>query len=378
MTNRKKLGIYIHIPFCLRKCFYCDFCSFPYLDGELVEKYCYELCRRIKKKSNDCRGYTVDTVYFGGGTPTLLPINEFRKLFSALKESFDIEKNAEITVECNPATADKAYFDELLSLGANRLSIGLQSANENELSALGRVHGFDDFLIACSDAREAGFKNISVDLMYGIPEQTKQSFEYSIDKVLELKPEHISSYGLKIEENTAFAKTKDKLVLPNEDEEFLFYKILTDKLEKNGYHKYEISNFSLKGFESKHNTRYWKGEEYIGFGVAAHSFFDGERYGNSRDIRSFIEGKDITAERRRLTEHEADEEYVMLRMRLASGIDTADFERRFGESFTDRYPYVDLMLKEGFMQENDGYISFTDKGFFVSNYILSEMLDLEG
>lgn len=377
MANRKKLGIYIHIPFCLRKCFYCDFCSFPDSDEGSVTKYCDELCRRIREMARDCREYTVDTVYFGGGTPTLLPIREFKKLFDTLKESFDIENGAEITVECNPATADKAYFQQLLSLGANRLSIGLQSANENELSALGRVHSFYDFLVAFSDAREAGFENISVDLMYGIPEQTRESFEYSIGRVLELRPEHISSYGLKIEDNTVFAKIKDKLVLPNEDDEFLFYKILTDKLAQNGYHKYEISNFSREGFESRHNTRYWLGEEYLGFGVAAHSFFEGDRYGNSRDIKAFISGEDITAERRSLTAHEADEEYVMLRLRLASGIDEAEFERRFGESFTCRYPYVDLMLKEGFMQKTDGHISFTDKGFFVSNYILSEMLDLE-
>lgn len=377
MTDRKKLGIYIHIPFCLRKCFYCDFCSFPDTDGELVSKYCEELCRRIKEKAQDCSEYTVDTVYFGGGTPTLLPIGEFYKLFAALKENFYIEKGAEMTVECNPATADKAYFEALLSLGANRLSIGLQSANQNELVSLGRAHSFEDFLKAFSDAREAGFDNISVDLMYGIPEQTRESFEYSIDKVLKLNPEHISSYGLKIEENTVFAKIRDRLVLPDEDEEFEFYKILTDKLSQNGYHKYEISNFSRDGFESRHNTRYWLGEEYLGFGVAAHSFFDGERYGNSRNINSFIEGKDITEEIRRLSKSEADEEYVMLRLRLASGIDKTEFESRFGESFTHRYPYVRLMLKEGFMQEKDGRISFTDKGFFVSNYILSEMLELE-
>ena len=377
MTDRKKLGIYIHIPFCLRKCFYCDFCSFPDTDGELVSKYCEELCRRIKEKAQDCHEYTVDTVYFGGGTPTLLPISEFYKLFATLKENFYIEKGAEITVECNPATADKAYFEELLALGANRLSIGLQSANENELSSLGRVHGFDDFLVAFSDARAAGFENISVDLIYGIPDQTRESFEYSIDKVLCLKPEHISSYGLKIEDNTVFAKIKDNLVLPNEDEEFLLYKILTDKLAQNGYHKYEISNFSLDGYESRHNMRYWLGEEYIGFGVAAYSFFDGERYGNSRDIKAFIAGKDITEERRRLSVHESDEEYVMLRLRLACGISETEFEEKFGERFTQRYPYVDLMLKEGFMQRRDDRVSFTDKGFFVSNYILSEILDLE-
>lgn len=374
---KKKLGIYIHIPFCLRKCFYCDFCSFPDSDGEVMAKYCDELCRRIKKKSSECREYSVDTVYFGGGTPTLLPIREFEKLFCALRESFKVESGAEITVECNPATADKTYFENLLSLGVNRLSIGLQSANENELSALGRAHDLNDFLIAFADAREAGFKNISVDLMYGIPKQTKESFECSIERVLELRPEHISSYGLKIEENTAFAKMKDSLILPNEDEEFSLYEILTDKLAKNGYYKYEISNFALAGFESKHNTRYWKGEEYLGFGVAAHSYFDGERYGNNRDICGFIDGKDITSERKKLSPHELDEEYVMLRMRLSEGIDKSEFERLFGESFTDRYPYVKLMLKEGFMQEREGKISFTDKGFFVSNYILSEMLEFE-
>lgn len=377
MGNRKKLGIYIHIPFCLRKCFYCDFCSFPDSDGELMRQYCDELCRRIKEKANDCIEYTVDTVYFGGGTPTLLPIGEFKKLFAALNECFDLEKDAEITVECNPATADKKYFCALRELNVNRLSIGLQSANENELSALGRVHSFAEFLTAFSDARAAGFENISVDLMYGIPEQTKESFSYSIDRILELCPEHISSYGLKIEENTVFAKIKDRLNLPDEYEEFELYKLLTDKLEKNGYHKYEISNFSKEGRESRHNTRYWLGEEYLGFGVAAHSFFDGERFGNSRDIKSFIEGKDITEERQKLSSHELDEEYVMLRLRLADGIDKSEFKERFGRELDLTYPYIKLMIKEGFMRDKNGKVSFTEKGFFVSNYILSEMLDFE-
>jgi oxygen-independent coproporphyrinogen-3 oxidase len=327
--------------------------------------------------SDPCREYAIDTVYFGGGTPTLLPIGEFEKLFTALKESFTIEKDAEITVECNPATADRQYFCALKALSANRLSIGLQSVNENELSALGRVHSFADFMTAFSDARAAGFDNISVDLMYGIPEQTKESFSYSIDRVLELCPEHISSYGLKIEENTVFAKIKDRLTLPDEDEEFELYMLLTDKLAENGYHKYEISNFSREGRASRHNTRYWLGEEYLGFGVAAHSFFDGERFGNSRDIKSFIEGKDITEERKELFIHELEEEYVMLRLRLACGIDKAEFKERFGKDFEETYPYVRLMIDEGFMQDKNGKVSFTDKGFFVSNYILSEMLDFE-
>ena len=181
----------------------------------------------------------------------------------------------------------------------------------------------------------------------------------------------------KIEENTAFAKIKDRLTLPDEDDEFLMYKILTDKLAQNGYYKYEISNFSRVGFESKHNMRYWKGEAYLGFGVAAHSFFDGERYGNSRDIKRFLSGKDITEERKKLSLNELDEEYVMLGLRLARGLDKSEFKKRFVKTIEEKYPYVKLMIKEGFMQEREGCVSFTDKGFFVSNYILSEMLELE-
>ena len=367
----KSLGIYVHIPFCIKKCLYCDFCSFP---DSLCDMGAYtdELCRRIREARDACLEYTVDTVYFGGGTPTLLPISELKKLFLALYDSFNIENGAEITCECNPATADLKYFSELCALGVNRLSIGLQSANDNELRALGRSHSFDDFLKAFFDARAAGFDNISVDLMYAIPEQTLQSFEYSIDRVLELSPEHISSYGLKIEENTLFAKLKDRLILPDEDEEFFMYKLLGDKLGENGYNKYEISNFARKGYESRHNVRYWRGKEYLGFGVAAHSYFNGERYGNDRDIKGFIAGKDITEDRRTVSEHDRDIEYVMLGLRLSDGVDQKELLR----IVENKYPYVRQMIKDGFMQQKDGRISFTDKGFFVSNHILSQILDV--
>ncbi len=367
----KSLGIYVHIPFCIKKCLYCDFCSFP---DSLCDMSAYtdEICRRIREAHDACLEYVVDTVYFGGGTPTLLPIGEFEKLFSALRDSFNIESGAEITCECNPATADEGYFRTLRALGVNRLSIGLQSANGNELRALGRAHSLDDFLKAFSEARAAGFDNISVDLMYAIPEQTPASFEYSIDRVIELSPEHISSYGLKIEENTPFAKCRDRLILPDEDEEFLMYKLLGDKLGKNGYNKYEISNFAREGYESRHNIRYWRCEEYLGFGVAAHSYFNGERYGNSRDIGGFIAGRDITEDRQVISERDRDIEYVMLGLRLAEGVD----EGKLSSIVKNKYPYVCQMIKSGFMQERNGRISFTDKGFFVSNHILSEILEL--
>ena len=367
----KSLGIYVHIPFCIKKCFYCDFCSFP---DSLCDMSAYtdELCRRIIEAHDVCREYVVDTVYFGGGTPTLLQISDFAKIFSALRDSFNIDTGAEITCECNPATADMEYFRELRELGVNRLSIGLQSANDNELRALGRAHSFEDFLKVFSDARAAGFDNISVDLMYAIPEQTLQSFEYSIDRVIELSPEHISSYGLKIEENTPFAKCRDRLILPDEDEEFLMYKLLGDKLLENGYNKYEISNFARDGYESRHNIRYWRCHEYLGFGVAAHSYFGGERYGNSRDIKGFVAGKDISEDRQTISSRDRDIEYVMLGLRLAEGVD----ESKLSSIIKNKYPYIRQMIKNGFMQEKDGRISFTDKGFFVSNHILSEILDM--
>lgn len=377
MTNGKKLGIYVHIPFCVSKCNYCDFCSFVRTDGEKMRLYCAELARRLEKYREACGEYSVDTVYFGGGTPTLLPIACFDTLFGALKENFRISENCEISCECNPATADFEYFRGLRALGVNRLSIGLQSANDSELRILGRAHRFADFVRSFEDARRAGFDNISADVMYGIPEQTADSFARTLERLCELSPEHISSYGLKIEENTPFFKRRAELALPDEDTELKMYLLLTDILAKNGYHKYEISNFSRVGRESKHNLRYWRAEEYLGFGVAAHSYFGGERFGNGRDLSAFLRGEDITEERYALTEREMIEEYVMLRLRLAEGVDENEFFALWGERFEERYPVIKKMADGGFMRRENGRTAFTDRGFFVSSYILSEMLDFD-
>ena len=371
------LGLYIHIPFCRSKCLYCDFCSFPRMSGEIVTRYVDELCRRLDTCAPSAKDRVVDTVYFGGGTPTLLPTKDFARILQTVAAHYTLTDDCEITAECNPATADLAYLSSLRALGVNRLSIGLQSVHENELRALGRAHTFADFKAVFTDARRAGFDNVSVDLMYGIPNQTEESFRSSIATLCDLCPEHISSYGLKIEDGTPFSRMQESLLLPDEDTEYRMYCLLTHELEKRAYHKYEISNFAKAGRHSRHNLRYWHGEEYLGFGVAAHSYFDGVRFGNSRDIDGFLRGEDITCERTALSLHEREEEYVMLRLRLAEGISRAEFFARTGEAFEARYPSVSRMIDGGFMKLEDDRISFTDKGFFVSNAILADMLSFD-
>ena len=369
-----KLGVYIHIPFCKKKCNYCDFCSFPDRLDE-IPLYVAELCRRISEFSKTHGRVAVDTVYFGGGTPTLMDAESFRVLMETLQESFEICDGAEISVECNPATIEKDGLSELRTLGINRLSIGLQSANDDELLLLGRVHTWTDFLNTYFAAREVGFDNISVDLMYGIPDQTLKSFSDTLGEVIRLSPEHISAYGLKIEENTEFYKNFDAYKFPSSDEQAEFYEFCCKRLFESGYNRYEISNFSKCGYESKHNLKYWHLDDYIGFGVAAHSCFGGERFGNSNDYSAFLRKEDICNERRIISQKERITEYVMLGLRLECGISFSEFEALSGRKFKDVYPLVDGFVKMGFMRESEDRIAFLTKGFLVSNTILSQVLE---
>ncbi len=371
---KETLGIYIHIPFCLRKCLYCDFCSFPQRT-DIYEAYTDALTANIKQFAPLCVDRRVSTLYFGGGTPTLLPIGCFERLMSELFSCFDIDEGAEITAECNPATASAEYLKRLRRSGVNRLSLGLQSIHEKELSALGRAHSCSELIDTYHLAREAGFGNISIDLMYGIPEQTPESFRQSLMAVCRLSPEHISAYGLKIEEGTPFYKMKDSLSLPDEDGELEMYLLMSEMLEGYGYRKYEISNFAKVGFESRHNLRYWEGKEYLGLGVAAHSYFLGERFGNSRDIDAFLRGECIECERSTIGEDEGLCEYIMLSLRLSRGIELSEFEKKTKKSFFEFYGRAQEMIAMGYMRVEDGRIAFTDKGFFVSNAILADMLD---
>lgn len=288
-------------------------------------------------------------------------------------------------MECNPATADRALLSALYKAGVNRLSIGVQSACDNELRNLTRIHTFDEAVETYQAARKAKFDNISIDLMYGIPEQTERSLALSLQSIVELDPEHISLYGLKIEPNTPFADNADRLLLPDEDTEYRMYETAVQYLELHGYRHYEISNFAKPGRECAHNLRYWMCEEYLGLGASAHSYSGGRRFSFKRDIASYIDALENVGSETEIIDEDYDVlpserlgEYVMLRLRLAEGIDTVEFERRFGIQFERLFgKYLDVYTENGFMQKRGNSYSLTLKGMYVSNYILSTMLDFD-
>ena len=379
----KALGLYLHIPFCLQKCNYCDFCSAP-ASTEIRAAYVEALCAHLRAIAPSAREYTVDTVYLGGGTPTLLSPADLARILDTVRANFALLQGAEITSECNPVTNTDGLFEGLLQAGVNRLSIGLQSVHEKELKLLGRLHSFADFESTFAAARRAGFDNISADLMFGIPAQTVESFRQTLETLCGLSPEHISAYGLRVEDGTAFGRMRDTLPLPSEDEEAEMAELVASLLPTHGYKRYEISNYAKNGYHSRHNLRYWLGEEYLGFGPAAHSFFGGVRFETPADTGAYlrtVEKGDFDAlftERHTVTKDEAREEYVMLRMRLAEGIDKADFSRRFGTGFEDRYGNLAPLVQGGFLTNTDTRVAFTARGMQVSNTILSEWLDFGG
>lgn len=377
--KRKNVGIYIHVPFCLSKCHYCDFCSIQRANDEKKEIYVGRLCEEIaffaEKISESGEMPVADTVYFGGGTPTLLTAEQIGRILRVINEKFGIDKDAEITAETNPRSADGKKLAEIRKTGVNRLSIGMQSVHDSELRALGRIHSFDDFKVTFSEAREAGFDNISVDLMYGIPLQTKESFCQSVETLAAISPDHISSYSLSVEEGTNFYRRRDSLSLPDEDSVSDMYADMGRILTKYGYHKYEISNFARDGRESRHNLKYWRCEDYLGFGAAAHSYFDGKRFAHSRDIDAYLRGESIIIDIEDISVRESMNEYAMLGMRLAEGIDFDAFSQRYGRDFWREFSAFRKYAPE-FVEIGDKYCRFTEKGMFVSNYILSDALDL--
>lgn len=373
----KPLGLYLHIPFCKSKCLYCDFCSFPHPRTETVEAYVTALCNDLTARASDCADYTVDTVYFGGGTPTLLSAEQLERIMNALTAHYHLSPDTEITAECNPATAERSLFLRMRRAGWNRLSIGLQSAQQNELRALGRLHSFEDFCKTWEDALSAGFTNLSADVMFGIPEQTVESFADTLEKVLACAPKHLSAYALTVEEGTPFGRRgEEHLRLPDEETVRRMYLDMIARLNSVGLLQYEISNFAKVGYESRHNLKYWNTDAYLGFGPAAFSDFGGERFGNSRDAEAYLRGEDITAERERPNLSERRNESVMLGMRLARGISLQGLAERFGESFSKQVgASLERYRSGGFVQKNEDGYAFTPEGMLVSNSILSEILD---
>ena len=382
-VGKRRLGLYLHIPFCKSKCAYCDFYSFVPKDEGIFERYTQALIKHIESYGKSCAGYSPDTVFIGGGTPTALPLEDLLQIIRAVKKNFDLTKTCEFTVEANPATVDKAGLKKLRRAGVDRLSMGLQSAHDHELAALSRIHKRDEFEEAYRNAREAKIGNINVDVMYGIPGQTVGSCLATLKYVADLSPEHISFYNLKIEPGTPFAKMRDSLSLPGEDAEYEMYIKGSEYLASRGYVHYEISNFAKPGFRCLHNLKYWNCEEYLGLGPGAHSFFNGTRFSFYRDVERYIRGVEDPASRVQITEtsetirpRERIGEYVMLRMRLAEGVSERDFSRLFGMSFSATYGRLLAKYQNGgfVIKRGDSY-AFTPRGMFVSNYILSDILD---
>ena len=370
----KPIGLYVHIPFCVRKCNYCDFCSFPIESISFRDKYISALCREIEGYRG--RNISLNSIFFGGGTPSLLTADEMSRIVSVIQKSFLILEDTEFTLEANPGTIDEEKLSEFVSLGINRLSLGLQSIHENEMKILGRIHSFDDFEKVYHSARSLGISNINVDLMYGIPEQTMESFEATVKKIIELSPEHISLYGLIFEEGTPFYNKKNSLSLPGEDSECDMYYLAARLLRENRYRHYEISNYAKEGRESRHNMKYWRCDEYIGVGLSAYSYFDGRRYGNTDMVTEYLsDSYRGFAYEENVDNSSLAYEFVMLGLRTADGISLKEYKEKFGYDFLEnRENLIKKLVDDGYAILKEGRLFLSEKGFYVSNYILTELI----
>ena len=376
MMKADSIGLYVHTPLCIKKCNYCDFCSYPESKAEWRDSYIDTLCAEIDGYKE--KKLSVNTVFFGGGTPSLLTPFEFEKICSHITDSFTLDSSIEFTLEANPKTLTKEKLNAYMSMGVNRLSIGLQSIHENELKILGRIHNYSEFLESYTLARDCGIKNINLDLMYGIPAQSLQSFEKTLDTVLELSPEHLSLYGLILEEGTPFFELQASLDIPEEDTECDMYYLAARKLSSAGYSHYEISNYSKPGYECRHNLKYWHNESYVGIGVSAYSYLDGIRYGNTSEIDEYLScerEKYIQREESAELENEAYD-YVMLGLRLSEGISLSDYEKRFKNNFltVERKKLIQKYSELGMIELVGDRLRLTDRGLYISNRILTDLL----
>lgn len=361
----RPLELYIHIPFCIRKCKYCDFLSGPAGEGERAE-YVESLCRKIRSYAELAKAYRVATIFVGGGTPSILEAEQMKRIFAAMGETFQIEAAAEISMEMNPGTVTKEKLNVYKSIGINRLSIGLQSADNKELAALGRIHTYEEFLVSYYMAREAGFQNINIDLMSAIPFQTRESCEKSLRTAAELKPEHISAYSLIIEEGTPFyekyGEGKNAADLPDEDTERLMYEDTKRILQEYGYHRYEISNYAKEGYECQHNLGYWERTEYLGIGTGAASLIDNRR---------FTEG----GKPEELSISDQMAEYMFLGLRKMKGVSKQKFAESYGSSMEAVYgTVIEDMKEKGLLEERGDYVLLTERGIDISNYVMSGFL----
>lgn len=393
MNKTYEKGIYIHIPFCVHKCIYCDFLSAP-ADDAVKYAYTKALINEIRntadkqvidKQINDNQTRDkITSIFFGGGTPSVLPDGCIADILMAVRDCFDIEDDAEITMECNPGTVNESRLSEYRAAGVNRLSFGLQSADNNELKMLGRIHTFEQFVESFRLARKAGFNNINVDLMSAIPGQTEATLENTFDKVMALQPEHISVYSLILEDGTYLADNIDKFPpVPDEDEDRRMYHMTKERLHSAGYERYEISNYSRKGFECRHNLLYWNRGEYYGFGCSAAGFIGNERYSDIRDVKKYIElNGDIEKLHENienLTKEDAIEEFMFLGLRKMAGVDVMDFQRRFGVPIENVYAKeIEHNVDKGLLIRHGDMLKLTEYGIDICNTVMSDFILTDG
>lgn len=379
MRNLKPLGIYIHIPFCIRKCKYCDFLSFT-ADETTQKQYVEKLCVEIEHFFAQYKEYEVKTAFFGGGTPSILEGALIEKIMQTLKEVVPFSENAEVSLEANPGTLDEKKLEGYRRAGINRLSMGLQSTQERELKYLGRIHSYEDFLQSYDLARKAGFTNINVDLMSAVPYQTLASWEETLDRILALNPEHISAYSLIVEEGTPFYEDEQlEELLADEDTEREMYVRTEEKLLEYGYHRYEVSNYAKEGKECAHNVLYWKRGDYIGFGLGAASCIHDMRFKNTDSMKEYMETPWKELEERfeveQLSLREQMEETMILGLRMTEGVSKEEFQERYGRTIEEEFGDAIAKHKaDGLLMEEKEWIRFTKRGFDLSNIVLCDFL----
>ncbi|MBQ8797148.1 MAG: radical SAM family heme chaperone HemW [Oscillospiraceae bacterium] len=381
-NNKIPLGIYVHVPFCRSKCEYCDFYSVTAKDTKLLDGYLNAVCTHIREAGALAPGYVVDTIYFGGGTPSLFGGEGMAAILGAIRKSFDVARSAEISFEANPDSVSDRLLRKLRSEGFNRVSLGVQCDNDDILKKIGRPHNYEQAVNAVKRIRKFGFKNLSLDLMYGLPGQTLESWERTLKNVLSLAPEHISCYGLKVEEGTPLYEYYDCCNLADDDTQADMYLSAVEILKDHGYRQYEISNFCRRGNVSRHNLKYWTGGEYLGFGPDASSDFAGRRFSIIRDLRGYIDGirhgGQVLQDVQEIPTRERAGEYIMMRLRTATGMDPREYEKRFLLPFAPMERALQRFREQGLAQKTyDGRWHLTTKGFLVSNSIISDLLVIQ-
>ena len=374
-AEEKRLGVYIHIPFCKSKCEYCDFYSIGgSRERRVTDDYLQALADHIRETGKLAPNYVVDTVYFGGGTPSFFGAENLCRILDEVHRSFRFAPETEITLEANPDSINLKSMKKLIHAGFNRISIGVQSDDDAMLKKLGRPHTFLQAKQAMETARKAGFTNISLDLMFGLPNQTQTAWQQTVRNVIALRPEHVSCYALKVEEGTPLWSYKDCAGLPDDDTQAQMYLSACAILREHGYEHYEISNFCKKGFASRHNMKYWSGEEYIGFGPTAASDFAGKRYTIVRDLHGYIDGirkkEQILSECETIAQRERAGEYIMLRLRTTSGINEEEYERNYLMPFASIHRLMKKFAEKGLAKFERNCWTLTEEGWLLSNQII--------